>query len=164
VHERALDVDVMLAAAHEEQRGAQVDEDADAGHHHHREALRRLGRVQAAEGFPGERAHRHQQKQCVGKRGQDRRALPAVGVARAGPHAAGERTAPGKHQAGHVAEVVAGVGQQRQRVDLPAIKRLDGNEPDVQRDADRERAVEAGRRVVVGVAVVMASGVRVRMR
>ena len=161
VNEGPLNVDVVRAPAHEQQRGAQVDEDADAGDDHHRDTLNRLGRGQPAEGFPGQRAHRHEQQQRVRERRQNRRPLPAIGVARTGPHPAGERATPGQHQAGDVAEVVAGVGQQSERVHLPAVKSLDGHEGGVQHDADREGPVEAGGRVVVGVAGVLVTWVGV---
>jgi uncharacterized membrane protein len=53
---------------------------------------------------------------------------------------------------------VAGVGQQREGVDLPSVERLDRDEEDVDADADRERPVEVrGRmvmRMVVGVPMV----------
>ena len=127
-------------AAHEQQRGGGVDDDADAGHHHDGDALDGLRRLQAVHGLPGQRAHRHQQQQRVDEGRQDAGALPAVGVARVGPQSAGQRAAPGQHQADHVAEVVAGVGQQGQRVDLPAVEGLDRDEGDVQRDADGEGA------------------------
>ncbi len=70
---------------------------------------------------------------------------------------AGERTAPGDGEAGDVAQVVAGIGQQRERIDLPAVERLDRDEQQVEHDADRERAVEVGgfdRAVRMRVAVV----------
>ena len=60
-------------------------------------------------------------------------------------------------EAGDVAQVVAGVGQQRERVDLPAVERLDRDEQQVEHDADRERAVEVSgfdRTVRMRVAVV----------
>ena len=50
---------------------------------------------------------------------------------------------------------MAGIGEQGQRIDLPAVERFDGDESDVQRDADRERAVEVGGCGVVAVAGVL---------
>ena len=63
-----------------------------------------------------------------------------------GREPAGERAGPGEHEAEDVAEVVAGIGEQRERIGTPAVERLDDDEGDVDRDADRERAVEVGRR------------------
>jgi len=48
----------------------------------------------------------------VGEGRDDRGALPAVRVLLIGPQLAGQRTAPREHQAGDIAEVVAGIGQQ----------------------------------------------------
>ena len=62
-----------------------------------------------------------------------------------------ERAAPCQHQAGHVTQVVAGIGKQGQGVDLPTVKRFNDHEDGVQRDADSERPIEVVGRVVVAV-------------
>jgi hypothetical protein len=62
-----------------------------------------------------------------------------------------------RFQAGDVAEVVASVGEQRQRVGTPAVEGLDRDEEDVDDDADREGAVVIDRAVrVAAVRMVMA--------
>ena len=76
-------------------------------------------------------------------------------------------TTPGQHQPGHVAQVVAGIGQQCQRVDVPAIKPLNGHKPQVQRNANGKRPVEiVGHRVVMPVVMTvhMTAAVVVRGR
>ncbi len=50
-------------------------------------------------------------------------------------------------QAQHVAQVVAGVGQQGQRIDAQAVDDLGGDEPRVQQDADGEGGAEVLRGV-----------------
>ena len=109
----------------------------------------------AAHRLPGERSHRDQQQQRIGERGQDR----GPRSRRCGAHradAAGQRAGPGEHEAGHVAEVVAGIGQQRERIDLPAEQGLDGDVDEVQCDADRESAIVAGGPVGVAARAVPA--------
>ena len=103
------------------------------------------GRVQPADRGPRQRAHRHQQQQGVGEGGEDRGAFPAPGVSLVGLQPPGESTGPGEDEAEHVAEVVAGIGQQRQRIDAPAVERLDRHEGGVDGDADREGTVVARR-------------------
>lgn len=78
-------------------------------------------------------------------------ALPAIGVLRVRPQPARERAAPSQQQTGNVAMVVAGICQQGQRVDLPAVEALDQHEPEIEGDADGERRVEVGCRVAVAV-------------
>lgn len=85
------------------------------------------GRLQPVHGLPRERSHRHQQQQRIDEGGQAR-ALPAIRVAHVRAQAPGECATPGEHQAGHVTEVVAGIGQQGQRVDFPAVVGLDRDE------------------------------------
>ena len=90
----------------------------------------------------------------VGEGGQDRGTAQAVGVAiaRRTPHQpAGQ---PGQRQAQDVAQVVAGVGEQRERLGHPAPRRLGRYDAAVQNAADREGGPEAGRRMVV-MAVAM---------
>jgi hypothetical protein len=79
----------------------------------------------------------------------------------AGLQARGQCGHPGQHQAGHVTEVVGGVGQQGQGVDLPAVPGLDGDKPRVEHDADQEGAVEIGGGGVVVAAVVLGVAVPV---
>ena len=153
VQKGTANVQVVLAAPHEQQCGRGVDHDADTGHGHDSPALGSLRRAQAVEGFPGQRAHGHQQQQGVEERRQNGGPFPAIGVARIGPQLAGQRAAPGQHQAGHIAQVVAGVGQQRQRVDLPAIPGLYRDKRHVERNADGKGPVELGGGMAVPVVV-----------
>ena len=52
------------------------------------------------------------------------------------------RPGPGHHQTEHVGQIVAGIGKQRHRIGGEAEDRLDDDEAEVERDADREGAAE----------------------
>ena len=95
----------------------------------------------------------------VGQRHQDRAALQPVGVARRRATLDQRRRAPRHHQAQNVAQIVAGVGQQGERVGDDAIGRLDDDEADIEGDADGKGAVVVRR----PVAVRMTMGVAVRL-
>ena len=60
--------------------------------------------------------------------------------------------APGHDQAEHVAQVMAGVGEQRGGVAEIAVDRLGHDQRGVERDADRERLAEIGGRMDMRVA------------
>ena len=70
----------------------------------------------------------------------------------------------------HVAEVVRGIGDQRQRPGQHAADPLDGDEQRIERDADGKGAARAGARhlvmmmVLVSVMMVMRMVVRMTMR
>ena len=63
-----------------------------------------------------------------------------------------DRGAPGHEQAEHVAQIVAGIGQQRGRIAEIAVDGLGHDERGVERDADRERLAEIGGRMDMRVA------------
>ena len=88
----------------------------DGGDDHHRDARHRLGMHEAVHRLPGDGGDRHQKDQPVGEGGHDRGRAHAIGEARARPPVGHREGAPGQHQAQHVAEIVAGVGQQRERI------------------------------------------------
>ena len=70
-----------------------------------------------------------------------------------GGEAAGQGAGPGQHKTGHVGEVVAGVGEEGERVDPPAVERLDGDIADIERNADGKSTVKV--RLPVGVGMRM---------
>ena len=84
VQEGAPDVEIALAAAHEQQRRPAVDEDADRGDDHHGPAGHRLGLGEAADRLPRDDAERDQQQQRVDEGREDRRAAQTISVAAAG--------------------------------------------------------------------------------
>src|SRR3546814_1900302 len=55
-----------------------------------------------------------------------------------------------------VGQIVPGIGEQRDRIGDEAIARLDRDEAEVERDADRERAIEARGGVAVAVRMIVA--------
>ena len=116
VEEGAADVEIVRAAAHEAERGAEVDDDTDGRHDRHDAARDRRGMAESVHRLDDDRADGDEQDARVGDRREDGEAAHAVGAARrrAAPreHGAG----PGEDEREHVAEVVAGVGDQRERV------------------------------------------------
>ena len=124
----------------------------------------RLG--EAAERFPGDGAGRDQQDHPVGEGGQDRGRVHAEGEAVARLPVGDGDGAPGHHQTHHVAEVVTGVGEQRQRIGGEAVPDLADHQREIERDGNAEGPAEMVRRVVVmvmrrRVAVVVRHGFEV---
>jgi hypothetical protein len=93
---------------------------------------------EAAHRLPGDGPDRDQQHHGVGQRGQDRALAQAVGVAPGRGLLGQDHRAPGHEQAQHVRKVVAGVGQQGQRMGHQPGDGLGRHEADVQGRADRE--------------------------
>jgi hypothetical protein len=151
----SADVDVALAPAMEEHRGAEVDDDADRGDDHHHAAGHLGRRHQPLPRLERDRADRDEEEQRVEQRREDRRAAQAIGEAlRRG--ALGELgAAPGDQQADDVGEIVARIGEQRHRTGEQPRNPLDQHEGEVERGAEHEGAAEIGRRMGVGVAVVV---------
>ena len=147
--ERGTDVEIVLAPAHEQQCRRRVDDDPDACDEHDGEARDRLGGLQPAHGLPPQRSHGHQQQHRIGEGSQDAGALPAIGVPVVGTQASRQCATPGQPKPSDIAQVVPGIAQQRQRTDLPAVERLDGNKRQVQRDTEREGSVDVGGSVMV---------------
>ena len=83
-------------------------------------------------------------RRSVGRRGRD------------------QARAPRQQQAADVAQVVRGVGEERQRAAPETGRRFDADEQQVERDTDREGAMTRAARRRVGVSVPMTvPGVRV---
>ncbi|MGY2936357.1 hypothetical protein ACVWZ6_005959 [Bradyrhizobium sp. GM6.1] len=93
-----------------------VDEDADAGDHHHGDAGDRLRLPQAQSRFPADRAGCDQQEHRVRQRRQDGGGAQAIGEAAAGRAPRRDRRAPGHDQAEHVAKIMAGIRKQSRGV------------------------------------------------
>ena len=103
--------------------------------------------------LPGDGADRRQQDQPIGEGGEDGGGAHAVGEARARPPVGDGEGAPGQDQTDDVAEIVPGVGQQRERVGEQAVDDLRGDQRDIERGGDGEGAAEALRRVRMAVVV-----------
>ncbi len=158
----AADVDVVLAAREEQQRGREIDDDADPRDDHHRRPLDHRRIADAAHGFPGDRADCDQQQQRVGKRRQDRGGAQAIGEALRRRSLGQCCACPSDQQAEDIRQIVARVREQRHRVVKDARRALDDDEGDVERDPDRKGTPEilggvcmavAAMRVVVGMMV-----------
>ena len=53
------------------------------------------------------------------------------------------RAGPGEHEAGDIAEVVAGIGEQGQRAGLPAVEGLNQDKQHIERNANGKRTMRA---------------------
>ena len=140
----------------EQPGGDAVDRDADRGDDHDGSSRDGGGVGEAKDRLPRDRPDGQEQEDRVEQGGEDRRAAQAV--SEAGGRRAPDEDArePGRREAEHVAEIVPGVGEQRDRAGREAIDRLDRDEGQVQRDADGEGGAEVGRPVRVGVGMVVA--------
>ena len=112
----AAHVHVALLPAAEQQGRHAIDQNADAGQYHHPAAIHRLGMAQVVNGFPQNKAQRGVEQGRVQQRRLNGSAPVAKGVAPRGRAARQPGRAPGQGQAQHVAQVVAGIGEQRGRV------------------------------------------------
>ena len=145
-----------MLVAHEQQRRAQVDDEADPGHGHDDARGDGRGLGQALRGLQGDGSAGEDQQQGVGQGGQHRGLAIAVGATGAGVPARQPGGAPGHGQAQHIGQIVPRVGHQGGRAAPHPRAELDADEGQVDDQAD-------GVAPVAGVdrAVVMAMTVRV---
>jgi len=140
VQERPAPVEVVgMAVAHQPGR-AEVDRDAEGGDHHHRQPGDLGWGAEAADRLPAERAGERDQQQRIGQRREQGGPAPAVGMARGGRAPGEDRGPPRQRQPEHVAEVVHGVRQQRQRIGGEAVAGLQQRVGEVDQGHPRERA------------------------
>ena len=131
-----------LRPAREQPGGDAVDEDADRRDRHDGEAGNGLGRDQPLHRLHRDRPAGDEQQHGIGERGEDARALQAIGEARAGRALRQMQAAPGQRQAGDIGQIVAGVRQQRHRAGPQAEPGLGGDIGEVETNADGERRAE----------------------
>ena len=142
MEEGAADVEVAPLVAHEEPRREAVDQDPDAGRPGDGIPRDRLGMEHAADALGHNHPDGDEQDERVEQRDEHRALLVAVGVARRG---GALRQPEGEHrqqQAGHVAQVVARIGEQTHRAVAEADDELDDDEEQVERNAQHEGPVE----------------------
>jgi hypothetical protein len=126
-----------------------VDRDAPGRHRHHCRAGGRL-RVQEAQNCrPGHAAGHHQQQHRIAQRRQDRGSSQTVGVAVAGRTARQPHRQPRDAQAQHVAEIMTGVGYQRQGIGHQSPGDFGDDIDGIKHDPDGERPSERSRRVMM---------------
>ena len=155
VQERAANVEVVVTAAQEEQRGRGVDHDPD----------RRMTSItslpatglrigEAVDCFQRDGAGGDEQENRVEQSGEDRGTAQAVGAAAGGRAAREHRGAPGDGEAEHVAEIVSGIRDQRHGMADHARRGAHDDEAKIQHDTHRERRAEIGGGVGVAVVIV----------
>src|SRR4029078_6103820 len=103
------------------------------------------------------------QEAGVEERWEDGARAQAVGEALGGPAPREQSRAPGDGEAEHVAQVMAGIREQRHGTGPEAVGGLDGDEGEVEGDADDEGTARALRRGVGMPVIVMACLIVVRM-
>src|SRR5690606_30026514 len=98
--------------------------------------------------------------------GEDRGGAEAVSEAFGRRALCQDRRTPSDKKADHIAEIMPGIGQERGGIGENAVRRLDRDKAEVERDPDGEGAADVFRRVsvrVAGVGVGMRVPGRVRM-
>ena len=141
---RASNIQVAFAARHKKQRRGRIDHHPKPGHHDNRPAAHRSWGGQPPERFPGNPAQDQQQQDSAEERGQNGR--PPEPIAAPGGGFAGGQDArpPGQQQAQHIAQVVSGVGHQRQRAGQHAAGRFHTHKDDIERHPKAESPVVVG--------------------
>ena len=145
----ALDVQVTVLVFHKEPRRETVDRHADACGPGDGAAHDRLGMQHAADTLGDDDADGDQQNHGIEQRDQHRALLVAVGVFGRGPGLGQPERQHGQQQAGHVGEVVPGVGQQAHRTVAEADGEFDDDEAHIEGDTPDESLVERGDRMIV---------------
>ncbi len=145
----AANIEVAVAAAHEQQRGAAVDGDAKRRDQNDGQPRDRRRLRQAIDRLDDDAADRDQQQPGIEQRRQDRSPAIAVGVPLRRLLLRKPRRAPRQQQRNHVGEIVNGVRNQRQRVGGVAEDQFRNDERGIERGADGERPAETIRRVAV---------------
>src|ERR1051326_3569996 len=148
------DIEGAQAPEKENQRCRAIDDDPDRGDDDDRHPGERLRRLQAADCLPGDPAGDDQQQDGIAERHEDRAAAEAVGVAPARPALAENRGAPRRREGEHVAEIVPGIGKQRERVRGDPVKPLGDAVGGGERHADGESASEIRRSSAVRCAAM----------
>ena len=136
-----------------------------AGHGHDRHARHRLRIAEPLDRLERDGADRDEQENGVEQSRQDRRAAQSEGKMRAALALRQRRRAPRQQQPEHVRQIVAGVGQQGDRIGHQPVKGLDRDEAQIEDDADQEGAAEIlrGMIVMMPVGVIPVRVVRVRV-
>ncbi len=147
-----------MAGAVEEERGQPVHADAHECHDDDGHSRHRLGVRQALHRSEDDRADGDQQDDGVEERHQDRGTAQPVGIATARAAPRQRDRAPRGGEAQDIAEIVAGIGQKRDRMGDETKQRLDADKGEIERDADGKNhgGVARERTGVVMMAVVMA--------
>ena len=102
--------------------------------------------------LPGDPPNGNQQQQGVKQGGQNRRSAPAVGAIRTWCDFGQRIATPGHQQAEHVAEIMAGIGEQRERIGPQAKAGFDDDKGQIQAHADGKCPAV----IVAGVVVMIA--------
>ena len=145
----AADIEVAVAAAHEQQRRAAIDDDAERCDRHDGPAGDRRRLLQAVDRLDDDAADRDQQQPGIEQRRQDRGPPVAIGVPLRRLLLRQPRRAPCQQQRDHVGEIVNGVRNQRQRVGGIAEDQFGDDEAGIERGADGKRPAETVRRMAV---------------
>lgn len=163
MEEGSSDVEIGVLAGVEEQRCGEIDGDASGCDPDDRHSSDGRGVAEAADGFPGDGTEGGEQDDGVDERREDGGAAHSVGAVRRGQTLGEHGGAQREDETQDVAEVMACVGDQRERAGELTVEKLGNHEQEVQDDADPKAQAQARRRMVV-MAVMMSVTVRMRMR
>lgn len=163
--ERALQVQVFLAAAMQDGEGENVDQQAADGDDHE-DIAHHLDRVeQAVDGLPDDPERKQDQKDAIGEGGEDLHPREAIGALRVG-RALGQLVAdPGEGQRARIGQHVRSVRQEGQRAGDQAAGHFGEHEGGCQQAGNRDAAAGIGTRhvgiMVMAVAMIVVMLVRV---
>ena len=150
-------VDFALTTGGEKPRTHTIDNNASGGNYHDRPTSDGLRVEKSANRLPTQAPDHDQQKHSVEQSGEDRRTAESIGEPggwRALDEDAGD---PRDHESQHVAEIVASVRQEGNRVSEEAEHNFQHHETDIERDTGDEGFAETcGRMAMVMPGVVVA--------
>jgi hypothetical protein len=136
--ECAADIEIVAAAAVEEERGDPVNDDTGAGDTHHEGCGDELRLKETMGRLPGDGAEGGTDQERVEPGGEDGRPAPTIGPGGGGSATGQHRSRPGEDEAEHIDEVVAGIREQGQRVGLDSREDLNQYKSDIERNSNPE--------------------------
>ena len=157
---RAAHVHIALAAAHEHQGGAGVNGNAHRRNQHHDIAGDRKRIEQTVYRFEDDAPARRHEDERVRQRRQNRRALQTPGETRARRPSGQREAAPGNQQPRHIRQIVAGISEQRHRIDPQTGRGLDADISKIEHHPDGKGPAEIWRRMAVPMAMMIMTAQR----
>jgi hypothetical protein len=155
VEKCAANVEILLAAGHEDQCAGAIDGDAQRGDPNDRSSLHKRRIVEPLDGLPNDGAHSYKQEESIEERRQNGSPLPSISSARTRNFFRQFTRGPGHNEAEHVGEVVAGIGQKGERFREQAEGNLKDYEAYIKENPDQKRPPEIRRRMMLMAMFVM---------
>ena len=142
VEEGSAHVQVVFLAAQQQKSRQSVDDDADARRPRNRHAIDLGGFVEFMDALDDDGTDGHEQDNRVEQRNEHGRFLVTIRKTAVGVDFRELEGDKHQHERKHVAEVVSGIGKQRQRAFDQSDDGLDDDEKQVQNDGKNENSVQ----------------------